>query len=255
MCHWGEEPAITGKNGSGTVFFTMCNMLCVYCQNYPISQSRDTICQVAIDVLAMFGSLLEKSVHNINLVSPTPYTLHLIPVLKEFKTSNPLTPVIWNSNAYEKVETLRLLEGLVDIYLPDFRYWDEETAMKYSHIPYYPKTAQKTIIEMHRQTGNLVLNDDGIAIFGTMVRLLVLPDNINRVDMILRWLWETFENDIHISLMGQYFPTYRANDYPEIDRCITQQEYDYLKGVMLALGFENGYTQRAGSSSEWTPDF
>ncbi|MDD4156288.1 MAG: radical SAM protein [Candidatus Cloacimonetes bacterium] len=259
--HYGEEPIISGLNGSGTIFFSHCNMKCCYCQNYLISSLGTGQKYTEDEFIDIILDLQDKGAHNINLVSPTPYTDLIIPALKRIKFKNLKIPIVWNSNAYESVETLKKLEGLVDIYLPDFKYWDNEKALKYSMIPNYKEYAQSALKEMYRQTGKLIIDNDvsygpdGIAIVGTLIRILVLPENQNNIEEIIQWIYENLSNDTYISLMAQYYPTYKAINYPEINRPITQEEYDHAVHILEGLGFENVFIQELGTTPEWTPKF
>ena len=253
--HYGEEPVISGNSGSGTIFFSHCNMQCCYCQNYKISALGSGFEISPNEFIDTIYKLKKKGAHNINLVSPTPYTSVLVPVLEKLKKSGFDLPIVWNSNAYEKVETLKTLEGLVDIYLPDFRYWNDDVAYSYSNVKNYRETAQNAIKEMYRQTGNLKINEDGIAIFGTLIRLLVLPKNINNTEQIIQWLYVEFGNDLCLSLMSQYYPAYNAKNYDDLGRGVAKAEYEFVMHVLLGLGFENGFIQEPATTPEWTPEF
>jgi putative pyruvate formate lyase activating enzyme len=229
-------------------------MRCCYCQNYRISTlgagrevSDDEFEKIVL-------RLQDKDALNINLVSPTPYTLLLLPLLQKIKKKLKI-PIVWNSNAYEKVETLKLLEGIVDIYLPDFRYWNDDIALQYSGITHYRENAQAAIKEMMRQTGNLRVDDDGVAIFGTMIRLLVLPKNINEIDKAIQWIYNEFGNDVYLSLMSQYYPAYKAQNFIELKEGVTKDDYSHVYHIMEGLGFENGFCQEPASTPEWTPEF
>ncbi len=252
--HW-EEPVISGKNGSGTIFFAGCNLKCVYCQNYTISQEKHGK-NVTIDELAeIMLKLQDHGANNINFVTPT----HFTPQIKEgiilAKKRGLSIPTIWNSNAYEKKETLQALEGLIDIYLPDFRYFTAEASRKYSDSSDYPEFAKFAISEMFRQVGHLEISDYGLAKRGLLIRILVLPGNVGRVDLILDWISENLGSETYISLMGQYYPTYRTNEFPEINRGITKKEYEFAESFLYKYGFDNGFVQNTGSGKEYTPDF
>jgi putative pyruvate formate lyase activating enzyme len=252
--HFWEEPVISGSRGSGTVFFSGCNLKCVYCQNHAISQEhRGTDCSVA-DLAGRMLDLQGQGAHNINLVTPT----HFTPLVRESlilaKDRGLAIPVVWNSSAYETVETLRSLTGLVDIYLPDFRYFDDTAAMTYSDAPRYPEFAKSAILEMFRQVGHLRTFDD-LATGGLLIRILVLPGNLNRADQILAWIARELGNETCISLMGQYYPTYRAAEHPEINRPVEPAEYATLEALLEDLGFANGFVQEIGSSADYTPNF
>ena len=253
--HYGEEPVLVGDTASGTIFFSHCNMKCCFCQNYKISAlgagyeiNEDRFIEICFE-------LRDRRAANINLVSPTPYTVQLIPALDKLKKSNINIPIVWNSNGYEKVETLKRLEGLVDIYLPDFKYWDDNIALKYSGVKDYRTTAQAATKEMYRQTGNLLIDDDGLAYFGILIRLLVLPNNLSQTDKIILWLHDEFGKDIYISLMSQYYPAYKAFEITELNRGITKSEYEIPLNKMAELEMENGFIQEPATTPEWTPNF
>jgi putative pyruvate formate lyase activating enzyme len=252
--HFWEEPVISGSRGSGTVFFSGCNLRCVYCQNYVISQEhRGSSCSV--DELAeRMLDLQGQGAHNINLVTPTHFTPLIRDSLVLAKGNGLTVPVVWNSNAYETVETLRSLTGLVDLYLPDFRYFDDTVGRTYSDAPGYPECAKSAILEMFRQVGHLRVVG-GIATAGLLIRILVLPGNVNRADRILAWIAEALGNETYLSLMGQYYPTYHAAEHPEINRPVSHAEYGALEDLLEELGFDNGFVQEIGSSSDYTPDF
>ncbi|MEM4248332.1 MAG: radical SAM protein [Candidatus Nanoarchaeia archaeon] len=250
--HYWEEPPISAKHGSGTIFFAGCNMNCVYCQNYIISQQIEGEPVSISQLVKIFFELQEKGAHNINLVTPTHFSLQLKEALSIAKKDKLKIPVVWNSNAFEKVETLKLLEGLVDIYLPDFRYFDNSVALKYSNAPQYPEFAKLAIKEMFRQVGYLQENR-GIAVKGILIRILVLPGDIGNAKEILKWIASNIGTESYISLMGQYYPTYRAKEFPELSRHLL--EYQDIADFAEKLGFCNGFFQEVGSSSEYTPNF
>ncbi len=250
--HMWEEPDISGTNGSGTVFFSGCVLRCEYCQNSAISRSY---CGKPVDANALadiFKSLEADGVHNINLVSPTPYYPTIIDALSIYR---PQIPIVCNTSGYERVETLRQLEGLIDIYLPDFKYSSEEAARKYSAAADYPQVALAAIKEMIRQVGTPVHSDDGIMKKGVMVRHLILPDNIENSLGVLDIIADELPADIYVSLMAQYFPT--GNEiHPELGRKITQDEYDTVSSYMMLLGIENGYLQEhEAADSSYVPDW
>ena len=252
--HYWEEPVISGTQGSGTIFFSHCNLKCVFCQNFQISQAGHGQ-DISIERLAeMMLELQEKNAHNINLVTPTHYSLPIREALILAKKRGLEVPVVWNSNAYENVETLRMLEGLIDIYLPDFKYGSDDAAQKYSGIRNYTLHAKKSILEMYRQTGHLKIHE-GIAYCGLMIRMLILPEEQSHYNEIFEWIAENTGVKTYISLMGQYYPTYRAHDFPMLSRGITPEEYSAAVTLMDTLGFQNGFIQDVGSSSRYTPDF
>lgn len=253
--HYGEEPVISGTRGSGTVFFAHCNMRCVFCQNHELSFDGNGKEMEPEKVASLMLELQGAGAHNVNLVTPTQYTPQLRTAIIAARKAGLVIPIVWNSNAYEDPETLKMLEGLVDIYLPDFKYADPEMSLRYSDTPDYPKWAKLSIAEMFRQVGHLRIGDDGIAEKGIMIRLLVLPGDINGIEGVLSWIHDRLGNQTCVSLMGQYYPVHRACEFHEINRHITPEEYEYALSVLEKYGFENGFVQEVGSSSEHTPKF
>lgn len=263
--HFGEEPPISGTKGSGTIFFSGCNLSCVYCQNWQISQENVNSKKYSIDeVVDIFFKLRDMGCHNINLVSPTIWTLsgrarsgsdgQLIKVIKIAKKKGLTIPVIWNSNAYEKVETLKKLEGLVDIYLPDYKYSDNLLSLKYSNAPIYSIIAQKAIKEMYRQVGDLKINKKGIAGKGIIVRHLLLPNSFDNSAACLRFIRQ-ISPDIHLSLMSQYNPVYKAIKTKTLNRKIKAEEYRKIKSLVGKLNFKYGWFQEYDSQECFNPDF
>lgn len=253
--HRGEEPQISGSRGSGTIFFSHCNLKCVFCQNHEISVDgwgKDHSPEECAEIMLQ---LQDQGVHNINLVTPTHYSLQLLESLTIAKNNGLSIPVVWNSNAYENVETLQLLEGLVDIYLPDCKYAHGVYARKYSHASDYPGVALKAIEEMYRQVGDLEIDSEGIATRGLMIRLLVLPNGLAGISSSLDRIAERLGAQVRISLMAQYYPTHKAREYPELSRGITQKEYDVAVEAAISRGFSHVLVQELSCSSEWTPDF
>ncbi|WP_156272921.1 radical SAM protein [Neomoorella glycerini] len=253
--HW-EEPCLSGSRGSGTVFFSHCNLRCIFCQNYRISwQGRGQ--EMAVESLAaLFLALQAQGAHNINLVSPTPYSPFLVPALREARKQGLQIPVVYNCNAYESIASLRSLEGLVDIYLPDLKYPDPEPAGRYSHAPDYFNVATAAILEMQRQVGTLVLDDDGLARRGLLIRHLVLPGQARAACRVLEWIKATLPRETHISLMAQYVPVWQAGRCPEINRKLTAAEYETVLDYFENLGFENGYYQELeAATTAYIPDF
>ena len=253
--HLGEEPVISGTRGSGTIFFSHCNLRCVYCQNFKISQygwgKEYSVAELANIMLG----LQRDGVHNINLVTPTHFTPQIRKAIIAARDQGLHLPVVWNSSAYEHPETLQTLEGLVDIYLPDFRYLDRDAALLYSLAPDYPERAMGAILEMRRQVGRLRLDADGLAERGLLCRILVLPENVNRADKILGWIAENLGTETYISLMAQYYPVHRAAFYPPLHRPITREEYQYCLDFLDEFGFGKGFLQEPVITPEWTPDF
>lgn len=262
--HYGEEPCLSGpdpeRGGSGAIFFSGCALRCVFCQNHDISFGNGRAGALGHelgvdDLTALMLELQLSGAHNINLVTPSHFTPQVRQALVLAKASGLTLPVVWNSSGYENVETLRGLEGLVDIYLPDLKYMDAQAAARYSAAPDYPRVATHAIAEMHRQVGRLALNDAGLAQRGLLIRLLVLPGNAGRTDLALDWIADTLGADTAVSLMGQYYPAHRAGEFPEVDRCVTPSEYGAVRAHLEALGFRHGFVQEVGSTAAWTPDF
>lgn len=252
--HFGEEPPLVGNKGAGTIFFTGCNLRCVFCQNYQISQQGAGKDYSLENLIKMMLELQKKGSLNIDLVSPTIWLDQIRESLVEAKKQGLVIPVVWNSNAYEKAELIKTLEGLVDIYLPDFKYGDDDAAFKYSGIKNYVKMAKEAIGEMFRQVGNLKLNKEGIAQKGIIVRHLILPNNIENSFKVLDCIKE-IDKDIYVNLMSQYEPVHKAKDFPEINRNITKREYEKVFDHLISLGLENGWTQDIKSHSALLPDF
>lgn len=244
--HFWEEPNISGTKGSGAIFFSGCVLRCEFCQNSRISRNA---CGKAIDadgLIETIKALEEQDVHNINLVSPTPYYPVIVKALKKYK---PSVPVICNTSGYEKVETLKALEGLIDIYLPDFKYSEPLTAQKYSLCKDYPSVALAAIGEMLRQTGLPKHDENGIMQSGVMIRHLVLPNNLENTYGVLDMIADNLPNDIYVNLMAQYFPTSEVKSR-ELQRKLTEEEYEKAVGYMMLLGLENGFTQELSSAEE-----
>ena len=247
--HNFEEPCISGKKGSGTVFFSNCNMDCVFCQNYEISQQGKGR-EISIDELAsIFIKQQEKDVENINLVTPTSYVPQIIEAIKIARNNGLKLPIVYNTNGYEKVETLKMLEGYIDIYLPDFKYSDNELAKRLSKVDNYFEIVTEALKEMYRQTGKSIFNDDGIMQKGMIIRHLVLPNHILNSRRVLKWINENM-HDVYVSVMAQYFPTYKAKDIDDINRKLTKEEYEQIENYLYRLDLENGYIQELGEHEE-----
>ena len=248
--HNFEEPCISGENGSGTIFFSNCNMNCVFCQNYEISQlGRGK--EITIEELAnIMIKQQERNVQNINLVTPTSYALHIIEAIKIARKKGLKIPIVYNTNGYESVETLKLLEGYVDIYLPDLKYYYDDLAKKYSKVDNYFEIATKAIQEMYRQVGMPVLDDNGVMKKGLMIRHLILPNEVQNSKKVLKWIKENIDSNVYVSIMAQYFPTYKAKEIPEIARKITKEEYEKVENYLYELDLENGYIQELGEHEE-----
>ncbi|MBP6941620.1 MAG: radical SAM protein [Syntrophorhabdaceae bacterium] len=255
--HNGEEPPISGINGSGNIFFSSCNLRCLFCQNYQISRERKGNALPAKKLTEIFFQLQQAGCHNINLVSPTPYAPLIALAVSEAKRQGIGIPFVYNTNAYENVETLELLDGLVDIYLPDFKYWSPKIAARLSDAPAsqgYPHFARLAIMEMKRQVGNLVIQG-GLAAKGLLMRHLVLPGGLAGSENIIRWAKDTLGADTHISLMSQYWPLHEVHAYPLLQRRVRQSEYDRLIALLSDNGFENVFIQELDSAPLFVPDF
>ncbi len=252
--HFGEEPPISGLRGSGNIFFSPCNLRCVFCQNYQISQT--TFGQrLSVEELAdVFFHLERTGVHTINLVSPTPYVPIIAAAVRLAKTRGIKVPFVYNTNAYENVETLRILRGLVDVYLPDFKYWHSRIAAKLSSAPDYPQCARESIAEMKAQVGDLS-TVAGIARRGLLIRHLVLPGALAGTRQIVRWIKASLGTGTFVSLMSQYYPVYRAAQYRLLDRKIRRDEYDGLVAFIKEEGFENAFVQEPDAADLFLPDF
>ena len=250
--HYWEEPVISGSFGSGAVFFSGCTLKCAFCQNYDISQENFGKPLTSAELRAAFERLIDEGVQNINLVTPTHFLPDILPALEPKLP----VPVVYNCGGYESVETLRQLEGKIDVYLPDFKYSDNALAKKLSSAPDYFETASAAILEMYRQVGKPVLEDDEMK-RGVLVRHLVLPGCVDNSLGVLDWVAEHFRSgDILFSLMSQYVPMGRAAEMPPFDRGITELEYDSVLSYMMLLGIEDGYTQDFSSAERgYTPSF
>lgn len=250
--HFWEEPCISGENGSGTVFFSGCNLGCVFCQNYEISHRKIGREVSADELIKIFESLIEKGANNINLVNPTHYALQLAEVLSKWKSP---VPIVYNSSGYESVETLKMLDGLVDIYLPDFKYISSEKARKYSFAEDYPEVAMLALKEMKRQVGADVFDESGLMKKGMIIRHLVLPSNTNASIKALDYLAENY-SDTYISVMAQYTPCGNLTGYEEINRKLTKREYNKIVDYILSLGLEKIFIQDLSSSGDrFIPEF
>jgi putative pyruvate formate lyase activating enzyme len=255
LSHFGEEPPLVGHGGAGTIFFSRCNLRCVYCQNHQISQgsigsavSPDTLGQ---EILA----LQEKGCSTVEPVSPS----HQLPALLEalaLAVDGGLTlPIVYNTNAYESRETLDLLDGIVDVYLPDLKYASEANASRYSDSEDYVTTARAAIVQMHSQVGNLVVDLEGRAVKGLIVRHLVLPENVSGPFETLTWLGENLPLTVTLSLMAQYSPLHRSQDFPPLNRPVSLQEYEEVIDYAWEMGFENVFVQDLNAHESGIPDF
>ena len=255
--HMWEEPCISGEAGSGAVFFSGCPMRCRFCQNYSIAAARKGKV-ISIERLAqIFLELQEKGAANINLVTPTHYTLHIIKALDLAKENGLRIPVVYNTSGYEKTETLKLLRGYIDIYLPDFKYMDGLLAAAYSNAPDYPEYAKRALEERVGQTGPLKLDEEtGMARSGVIVRHLVLPGHVRNSKAVIQYLYETYGDQIYISIMNQYTPMPQVTKDKLLGRKVTRREYEKVIDYALELGVENGFFQEGDVAEEsFIPEF
>ena len=254
--HNFEEPCVSGEKGSGTVFFSNCNLNCVFCQNYEISQLGNGK-EITIEELAdIFIEQQNNNAENINLVTPTMYIYQIIEAIKIARNKGLHIPIVYNSNGYEKVEAIKALNGYIDIYLPDLKYKDNEIAYKYSGIKNYFENATQAIKEMYNQVGSPVLDKNGMMKKGLMIRHLILPNNLQNSKEVLKWIGENIDNNVFVSVMVQYFPTHRAKEFPELSRKINLEEYEEMENYLYTLNLDNGYIQELGThEEEYVPNF
>ncbi len=251
--HYGEEPCISGIDGSGTVFFSGCSMRCVFCQNREISLENYGKTVSVARFAEILRELEIEGIHNINLVTPTHYTDKIIEALKIAKLS---IPVVWNSSGYESVETLKRLEGLVQIYMPDLKYSSPDTAKRYSGAADYPQIAKDAIKEMFRQTGSFVM-EDGLLKSGVLIRHLILPDRLDDTFDVIDWISESFpKNGVLFSLMSQFVPLADKDRFPELSRTLSREEYERAESYLNLSPIENGYFQElSAATDELIPSF
>ncbi len=235
--HHGEEDPLRGWNGSGTIFFSWCNLRCVYCQNWDISQKGLGRVVEPDELAGMMLELQARGCHNINFVSPSHVVAQIIAAVSIAANQGLTLPLVYNTGGYDSVEALELLDGVIDIYMPDMKYGDADTAHRYSHVRDYVEVNRRAVREMHRQVGDLVLDDDGIAVRGLLVRHLVLPQNIGGTDSMLHFLATEVSVDTWLNIMDQYRPCYRADDYASLDRPISRLEYTQALAWAKAEGF------------------
>jgi putative pyruvate formate lyase activating enzyme len=241
--HSGEEPPISGEKGSGTIFFSNCAMKCVFCQNYPISQLGNGREISFEELVSLMLKLQDKGAHNINFVTPTHYSAHIAKAVCQARLKGLQIPILWNTSGYENYEVLKLLEGTVDIYLPDIKYADENTALRYSGVKNYVEANIIALKEIKRQVGNLKINDDGIAEKGVIIRHLVLPKNLENTKKCLDFIANELSKETYVSLMAQYHSAYKSADFPELQRAVTKEEYGKAVAYLELLGLTNGWTQ------------
>ena len=251
--HHGEEPPLSGTKGSGTIFFSHCNMKCVYCQNYYFSQ-LDKGQKISVGRLAeMMLSLESIGCHNINLVSPSHFVPQILAALEIAVEKGLKIPIVYNSGGYDLVDTLKVLSGIIDLYLPDMRYSDDGMAKKYSDVPDYVEHNRTSLLEMQSQAGDLLLDADGIALKGLIIRLLAMPKNVTGLKNNLKFIKEKISGRAYLSIMSQYYPTFKAYTYSDISRGISRDEYKNIVDEANVLGLNNGWIQNA--PAEFDPKY
>ena len=248
--HLWEEPCISGNTGSGAVFFSGCPLRCVYCQNRDIAGADRGLEITEARLTEIFLELAQQGAANINLVTPTHYTPEIVRAVTRAREQGLTLPMVYNCSGYEKVSTLKMLEGIVDIYLTDFKYMDTEAAKAYSHAPDYPEAAKAALAEMVRQTGAAVFDEAGMMKRGVIVRHLLLPNHLKNAKGVVKYVYETYGDRVYLSLMNQYTPLPGMEAYPELNRRVTKREYDRLLDYALSLGVENAFIQEGETAKE-----
>lgn len=256
--HKYEEPCISGENGSGTVFFSNCNLNCMFCQNYEISHLGKGN-EITIEELAeIFLKQQENGAHNINLVTPTMYVIQIIEALKIAKNKGLNIPVIYNTNGYENVETIKLLKGYIDVYLPDLKYFSNDLCKKYSKVNNYFENATKAIKEMYNQVGAPEFDENGMIKKGVIIRHLILPNYMQNTKNILKWIKDNMPEEVYVSIMSQYFPSYKAINDDKINRKLSRKEYKTIEDYIYTIDLQNGYMQdfvEDENEAKYVPDF
>lgn len=254
--HYWEEPCISGEKGSGTIFFSYCNLQCIYCQNYELSQNhigKEITIEEFSDICI---NLQNKGANNINLVTPTHYVPQIIEGLKLAKKKGLTIPIIYNTSSYETIDTIKMLDGYIDIYLPDLKYYDDYYAICYSHVKDYFKVASSIICEMIKQVGTPRFDKNGMIIKGVIVRHLCLPGLMDDTKKILKYLYDTYQDDVYISIMNQYTPVKKFNRYQNLNRILSEEEYDEIINYALDIGITKAYIQEGETQKEsFIPDF
>ena len=249
--HFWEEPCISGERGSGTVFFSGCPLRCVYCQNYQIAGTEVGMEIGEERLKEIFLELQEKGAHNINLVTPTHYTPEIIRAIRNAKEQGLRLPIVYNCSGYEKVETLKMLKGIVNVYLTDFKYMEREAAVRYSKAPDYPEIARAALKEMMNQAGEAKFDENGIMQSGVIVRHLLLPGHVRNARAVVKYVYETYGDQLYLSLMNQYTPLPQVKkEFPELDRRVTEREYQRLISYALEIGVENAFIQDGNTAKE-----
>jgi putative pyruvate formate lyase activating enzyme len=257
--HRGEEPVISGANGICNIFFSHCNLQCIYCQNFQISRNRGRVEEKIMtldEVIENVIPLLKQGAEAVGFVTPSHFVPHVRAIIDKLRSKGYQPVTVYNSNGYDTVESLRSLEGLIDVYLPDFKYAGDSLSKKYSDASDYPEVAKKAIAEMHRQKGSsLVVSDSGQAVNGLIIRHLVLPGQTDDSIAVLKWISEHLSPSVYISLMSQYYPTSCMTMHPELNRRITEEEYAVVEKAMEEFGFYKGWIQEMNSALNYKPDF
>ena len=254
--HKFEEPCISGENGSGTVFFSNCNLQCIFCQNYEISQLGKGY-EVSINELAdIFIKQQNDGAHNINLVTPTSYVYQIIEAIKIAKENGLKIPIIYNTNSYENEETIEKLRGYIDVFLPDLKYYSNDLGKKYSRVDNYFEYATKAIKKMYEIVGAPEFDENGMIKKGVIIRHLILPNYLLNTKMVLKWIKENMPEDVYVSIMAQYFPCYKAKEDNKINRKLTKREYENIEDYVFKLDLKNGYLQDLEDNEEqYVPNF
>ena len=254
--HMWEEPCISGEKGSGTVFFSNCNLSCVFCQNFEISHEAVGKEVSIVRLSGIFLEQQERGCHNINLVNPTHYVPQITEAIKIAKKNDLIIPIAYNSNGYESIKTIKALKGYIDIFIPDLKYFEDKYAIKYSKAPNYFNIAAKAIVEMFNTVGKPVFDEAGMMKSGVVIRHLMLPCLLFDSKKVVDYIYKTFGDDVYLSLMNQYTPMYDAVNFPEINKPLNPKHYDSLIDYCIELGFKNAFIQDSGTSSEiFVPEF
>jgi putative pyruvate formate lyase activating enzyme len=256
--HFGEEPVLTGTNGAGNIFFGNCNLKCVFCQNHEISQNwkAESNKEVSFERLAdIMIELQDKGCHNIGLVSPTHFSAQILKSIHIAVEKGLHLPIIYNTNGYDSIEMLKLYDGVIDIYLPDFKYGNDEYAKKYSKVDDYYEKAKPAIKEMYRQVGAELKYDGDVVVRGLIIRHLVLPNDLAESENVFKYIAQELSPDIHMSVMAQYYPTFMSKRDILVDRPIRESEYDRVLRLLEKYNLNNGWTQEMESTDTYRPDF
>lgn len=256
--HKFEEPCISGTNGSGTIFFSNCNLNCMYCQNFEISHLGKGK-EITIEELAeILINQQNKGAHNINLVTPTMYVIQIIEAIKIAKENGLNIPIVYNTNGYENIETIKILKGYIDVYLPDLKYYSNVLSKKYSNVDNYFENATKAIKQMYNQVGAPEFDENGIIKKGLIIRHLILPNYTQNTKNILKWIKENMPEDVYVSIMSQYFPTYKAVKDDKLNRKLSKKEYKIIEDYLYLLDLKNGYLQdfeENDNEEKYVPEF